>query len=313
MNKTISNINEILPILESAHRENKSLFIIADDVDGEALKALVLNHIKGILKVCVIRSPDFGESRVESLSDLSLLLKTKIITAAEELDSNISFLGSCKKIEIYRNSTVFIGANPEPSKLAERVNQLKIMKKEKTLSEKERDFIQVRLSRLAGGVAVIRVGGSTELEVKERLDRVEDALNATQAAAEEGILPGGGSALVQASAVLNDLNFDNHDFNAGIEIIRKACETPLKQIVENAGGTSEVVLNHVSKISPNMGYDVRNEEYVDMFKSGIIDPLKVVRTALEHANSAACNLLSVGCAIVEEYSEADEIQTLLEK
>ena len=242
-----------------------------------------------------------------------MILNTKIITSAEELDSNISFLGTCKRVEVYRGSTVFIGAEPDKDKLKERTEHLRGLQEDKSLSDKDRDFIKTRLSRIAGGVAVIRVGGSTELEVKEKLDRVEDALNATQAAAEEGILPGGGSALVQASVVLDKKDFNNPDFEAGISIVKNACESPLKQIVKNAGGSPEVVLEKVKQIPNNMGYDVRKEEYVDMLKSGIIDPLKVVRTALEHANSAACNLISVGCAIVEDVLDSEEVETLIEK
>ena len=311
VNKTISNISEILPVLENAHKEQKSLFIVADEVEGEALKALVLNHIKGILKVCVIRAPEFGESRVDSLNDLCLMLDTNVISSAEDITENINSLGTCKKIEVYRNSTVFIGAKTESAKLEERVKQIKLMQEDKSLSPNEHDFLRKRLARLAGGVAIIKVGGSTELEVKEKLDRVEDALHATQAAVQEGILPGGGSALVQAAISLDSIKTGNHDFDAGIEIIKKACEAPLKQIIENSGGSAEVILNEVVSIPNNMGYDVRDENYVDMFKSGIIDPLKVVRTALEHANSAASNLLSVGCAIIEENDDSETKKEVL--
>jgi len=313
VNKVISNINDILPILEKAHKEQKSLLIIADEVDGDALKALVLNHIKGIVKVCVIRAPDFGEHRVESLNDLALLFNSKVITSAEDI-SDAHNLGSCKKVEIYRNHSIFLGASPDKEEVRDRVEKIKEMQADPAISVQESAFLSRRLARLSGGVAVIRVGGSTELELREKLDRVEDALHATQAAVEEGIVPGGGAALVQAASCLDSIKTGNNDFDAGIEVIRSACFTPLQQIVSNAGGSGEVVLNKVIEVSPNVGYDARNEEYVDMFKSGIIDPLKVVRTALEHANSAACNLISVGCAIVEDSSVAEEkLSTIISK
>lgn len=307
VNKSLTSINEILPLLESIHREQKSLLIVADDVDGEALKALVVNHLKGILKVCVIRSPEFGEARVESLGDLALLLNARVISSAEELNEDKSVLGSCKKIEVFRNHSVFMGLSSEEDAVTERVKAVKESMKEHALSKDEKAYLQRRISRLVGGVAVLKIGGSTELEMKEKIDRVDDALHATKAAVEEGILPGGGVALVRSSYVIDNNKSGNNDFDAGMEVVKNACSIPLRQIVTNAGGVSEIILHKILEKSDQTGYDAKNEQYVDMFASGIIDPLKVVRSSLEHACSAACSLLSVGCAIVEDETGEQEI------
>ena len=312
VNKTISNVQELLPLLEEVHRNQRDLMIIADDVDGDALKALVVNHLKGVLKVCVIRAPEFGESRVESFRDLSLLFSTDPISSTDKLGKNLADLGKCKKAEIYRNKSIFIECAGEEQKIEERCTVIREMISDPSSSEDEKSFLMRRLGRLAGGVAVLRVGGSTGLEVKEKRDRVEDALHATQAAVEEGILPGGGVALVRGSNKLEDLKNETPDFIAGVNLIKNACGAPLWQIVNNAGESSEIVLHKIMKISETHGYDARSGKYVNMMKSGIIDPLKVVRSALEHANSTACSLLSVGCTIIEEDFETDDVKTLIE-
>ena len=311
VNKTISNINEILPTLESIHREQKSLLIVADEIDGDALKAVVVNHLKGILKVCVIRAPEFGQNRVEALEDLALLFNTKIFTSAEDLPSKTTVLGSCKRVEVYRNHSVFIGVNQESEEVQSRIEALSRMTEDVSITKDEKSALHRRLSRLAGGVAVIRVGGSTELEMKERKDRVEDALHATQAAVEEGVLPGGGVALVRASKTVKIPPNSTDSFIAGAEIVKNAAKAPIQQIVKNVGGSPQVVLHQVLSLDDATGYDARNDKFTNMFDSGIIDPLKVVRTALENANSAACSLLSVGCALVEEHENGGEINTLI--
>ena len=311
INKAISSVSDILPLLESAHRENKNLLIIADDVEGEALKALVVNHMKGILKVCVIRAPEFGESRVEAFGDLASLFGTQVYTSAEENPSKLEDLGKCKRVEIYRSRSIFIGCGGEEGEVKSRLNAVKNLSKDPSLSDSEYDFMKRRLSRLSGGVAVLRVGGATELEVTERKDRVEDALHATQAAVEEGILPGGGVALVRASQKVKTPKNSTDDFSAGVSVIKNACLAPLCQIVNNAGGSAEVVLHKVVKASSRNGYDARGGKHVDMMESGIIDPLKVVRCALEHASSAASSLLSVGCSITEDMQGEDKIETLM--
>ena len=311
INKSISSVSEILPLLEASHRQNKNLLIVADDVEGEALKALVVNHMKGILRVCVIRAPEFGESRVESFGDLAALFGTKVYTSAEETPSKLEDLGSCKKVEVYRSRSIFIGCAGEEEEVSSRLNAVRNLSNDPSLSLGEYDFMRRRLSRLSCGVAVLRVGGATELEVKERKDRVEDALHATQAAVEEGILPGGGVALVRASQNIKPPKGSTADFSAGVNVIKNACVSPLCQIVNNAGGSSEVVLHRVMKSSSKNGYDARESKHVDMMESGIIDPFKVVRCALEHASSAASSLLSVGCSITEDLEVENKIETLI--
>ena len=311
VNKTITNIAEILPILEAVHRSQKSFLLIADDVDGEALKALVLNHLKGVLKLCVLRAPEFGKSRGEVLDDLALLFGTSVVSSFEEIDLKIDQLGTCKRVDIFRNHSVFMGYETENGKRESRIEEIKENSHSNSLSQDEKDYLSRRLARLVGGVAVLKVGGSTELELREKKDRVEDALHATKAAVEEGILPGGGVALVRASMTIDENKSGKNDFDAGMEIIKNACSVPLRQIVNNTGGISEIILHQVLEISDEMGYDARKEEYVDMMESGIIDPLKVVRSALEHSCAAACSLISVGCAIVED-SEEEEIKTIIQ-
>ena len=312
VNKTISNISDVVPLLESIHRQNRPLLIVADEVDGDALKAMIVNHLKGILKVCVIRPPEFGQSRVEAFEDLGLVFGCRVISAAEEMPSKPDKLGTCKRAEIYRSRTVFVGVNTESPFVKERVDSIRGQLQSHGLSREEQDLLHRRLARLSGGIAVLRVGGSTELEMRERKDRVEDALHATQAAVEEGLLPGGGVALVRASDLVQPPIDSTRDFVSGIDVIKRACRAPLMQIVQNSGKQSaEVVLNKVLELPGGEGYDARAGRFVDMMTSGIIDPLKVVRCALENSTSAAISLLSVGCAIVEDSCENEKVETLI--
>ena len=310
VNRSISNISEILPLLEEIHREQQSLLIVADDVDGEALKALVVNHLKGVLRLSVIRSPEFGQSRIEALEDLALLFDTTVVSSAEQLPDRITNLGTCKKVEIYRNKSVFIGVDQEEDNIKERVDSLQGLLEDPALSTDEVAVIKRRISRLSGGVAVIRVGGATELELQERKDRVDDALNATKAAVEEGILAGGGAALAKASLNIKVSKSQTVSFKVGVAAVEKACKMPFQQIVKNVGGCPEIILHKILELDENSGYDARSDKFTNMFESGIIDPLKVVRSALENANSSANALLSVGCAIVDD-GEEREIETLI--
>jgi len=312
VNKSISNISDVVPLLENIHRENRPLLIVADEVDGDALKAMIVNHLKGVIKICVIRPPEFGQSRVEAFEDLALLFKTTVISAAESIPAKSDKLGGCKRVEVYRNRAVFVGVDTENPEVAVRVESLREQSRAPGIGRDELDVILRRLARLSGGIAVLRVGGSTELEMRERKDRVEDALHATQAAVEEGLLPGGGVALVRASSLIGYPEGASRDFSAGVDVIKRSCQSPLMQIVKNCGGQSaEVVLNKVLELPSGQGYDARAGRFVDMMTSGIIDPLKVVRCALENSTSAAASLLSVGCAIVEDNCENEKVETLI--
>ena len=315
VNKKISSLKEILPVLERVHESDRPILIIADDVEGEALQGLVVNRLKGTLQVCAIRAPEFGDARMKAFSDLGLLLGCKVFTAAdfsakEAIDPDE--MGTCKKCTVTGSSTLIIASQTNTEDVEERVRSLRSQVEEPTLSDPEREALQRRISRLSGGIAVIRVGGATEVELRERKDRVEDALCATQAAIEEGIVPGGGVALVRAVKVLDSIEQKgNEDYNCGVRIVKEACLDPLRQIVSNTGGAPEVVLEKVSRAKGAKGYDARNEAYVDMIDSGIIDPAKVVKSAVHHASSAARNLLSVGCAMVQDDVQINDEENAL--
>lgn len=305
INKTVSSIKELLPLLERMHNEKRSVLLIADDLEAEALQALSVNKLKGVLSVCAIKAPEFGDTRVHTFDDLSLLTGATVTNSAT-LEAGKSYesmtLASCKKAIISKTSTTLVGCRPpRVDLLAERVKSLKDRLTDPSLQAPERESVQRRLSRISGGVAVLRVGGSTEIELKERKDRVDDALHATQAAIEEGIVPGGGTALIRASKSLDKLvQKDNESYNCGVRIMRSACESPLRQIIMNAGGAPDIILERVKKLKGGMGYDVRAETYKDLIVSGIIDPTKVVKSAVKHASSVACNLLSIGAAVTHD-------------
>lgn len=305
-NKKIDNIRDIMGILESVAQAQGSILIVADDVEGDAMQGLVVNKTRGALKVCAIRAPGFGESRINMLDDLGVLLNCDVFSPASDKmlsDVKLEDLGRCKKAVVGRNSSLFIDGEGDSKEIEERVSQIKSQLEDPTLSNEESEVLRFRLSKLSGGIAVLRVGGATESELRERRDRVDDALSATQAAIESGIVPGGGVALVRAASQLSDeRGLDG--ISAGIEVIRKSCNAPLKQIVDNAGGTPDVVLEKVKRMKKDThGYNAMTDSFGDMFDMGIIDPFKVVKCALENAVSAASMMLTVGCAMIEDEDE----------
>jgi len=303
-NRRFTSMNELIPLLEKIVSSQRPLLIIADDVENEAMQGLVVNVMRGTLKGCVIKAPGLGEYRYSFLDDLSVLLGAKVVTQADTdmmKDISLSDLGQCKKVVITRSTTTLVDCSGDEKKIKERVRDLRKTMSSPGNSKNDKDIINSRLSKLNSGVAVLRVGGATEMELKERKDRVDDALNATKAAVEEGIVPGGGVALVRASQTLDVDNFDD-TLQAGAKIIKEACQAPLTQIIQNAGGSAEVIIDKISSTSQNVGYDAKNSQYMDMFEAGIIDPAKVVRCAIENASSAAVMMLSVGCAMVEDSS-----------
>jgi len=301
-NKKIDSLKEITPLLEKALNEDASLLVVADDVDGDAMQGLVVNKMRGALKVCAIKAPGFGENRIHYLDDLATVLGCDVHSPAsgETLRTvDLSLLGRCRKVSINKFATVFIGAKGDADAIAERAESIRSQILNPEILPVEEAALRKRLARLAGGIAIIKVGGATESELRERKDRVDDSLHATQAAIEEGILPGGGVALVRAASRV-DKSKEASEISVGIEIVKKACELPLKQIVENSGGTPDVVLSKILEMSESAGYDAASDEFGDMFDMGIIDPLKVVRSALENAASAAGMMLTVGCAMIED-------------
>ena len=311
VNKKLSSIQEILPVLEQVSRSQRSLLIIADDIDGDALHALVVNKMKGTLNVCAIRAPEFGEARVNAVDDLGVILGCNPISALDDSAlKNITLdeLGGCKKVVSSKYRTVFIGSAGSKEDVRSRLHDVKVLTEDPTLDEPDQEAIGRRIQRLAGGVAVLRVGAATELELRERKDRVDDALHATQAAVEEGILPGGGIALVKASGSLKKKlkAIPNGGVKVGAEIIQHACCMPLMQIVSNSGDSPEIIVQKAQRTRYNMGYNAADGSWVNMFEQGIIDPLKVVRCALENASSTARMLLSVGCSIVHDEASSGD-------
>jgi chaperonin GroEL len=302
-NQKIESLRDIVKMLEKVVESQRPILIIADEVEGDAMKGLVINKTRGTLKVCAIKAPGFGESRVSMLEDLSTVLGARVFSQASDygLDSiTIDDLGECTKATIGRKSSLFVGGKGNNEEVEKRVNSLREAIESDSLSESERELLRFRLCRLAGGVAVLRVGGATESELRERKDRVDDALSATQAAIEEGVVPGGGVALVRSSQSIELKAGAIDGFSAGAEIIRRACEYPLKQIVTNSGGSADLVLEKIkSSDIKSYGYDAFNDSFGDMFEMGIIDPVKVVRCALENAASAGSMMLTVGCAMIE--------------
>jgi chaperonin GroEL len=300
----LETLKDVMKPLELALESSKPLLIVANEISNDVMQGLVLNKVKGALKACAIKSPGFGQERHEMMEDLAVITGGKVVGNQSDLDSfSFSDFGTCKRVIVKRTASLFIGTGKQDSEIEKRVAAILARLNSDEADPQEAEFLSYRIRRLTGGIAVLKVGASTEAELIERKDRVDDALNATKAALDEGILPGGGVALVRSAMALDKLYTSDDSVDAGIRIVKNACESPLRQIVRNAGKSEDLILERVKELKGTQGYDARLSKFGDMLSLGILDPHKVVRCAIENAASTASMLLSAGAAMIEEKSE----------